>query len=134
MSSRTSRRTRSLTAALVLALLAGCVTGGQGNDTADTTLDRAPRIRVHNDNWANVTVYAVREGLKIRLGTVTTGRSATFELPAMMRHAADVRLRVEPLASSAAYVSPVLVWGQDVTLRVANDLAQSTLMPWRSSG
>lgn len=124
-------RARLVIASLVV--LAGCAANSAG-EPATATPEHAPRIQVNNDNWNQVTVYALREGLAVRLGTVTTGTTAVFDLPATMQRGVDVRLLVQPLASWTGYVSPPIEFGRDMTLTVANALSQSTLVPWRSTG
>lgn len=134
MNSRTMSRVRLAVAAGVLTVFAGCASAGQSSATSDVKVDRAPRVQVRNDNWNEVTIFAIREGLSVRLGSVVTGGTDTFEVPPSMRQGVDVRLLVEPIASRTGYVSPILYWGEDMTLTVANVLAQSTLVPWRSAG
>lgn len=115
----------------VLLLSAGCATAG-GRETAELAVRQPTHIQVENQNWALVNVYAERDGLFIRLGSVTTGSTETFQLPPEMQNAVGARLVVEPLAERVGYVSPPLEYDQDMKLTVANQISLSTLVPWRS--
>jgi hypothetical protein len=128
------KRVGTALAAAALVLAAGCATAGEGAGSGQPAPNREPRVQVQNDNWADVTVYAIRDGSSIRLGNVMSGDSAVFALPDAVRQAPDAHFLVEPLASRVAYVSPSILWDQDMTLRIANDLSQSTLVPWRIAG
>lgn len=123
---------RPLVAAGALVVLGACASAGGAEPGQAEQKQRAPVVLVENDNWAQVDVYAERAGLAIRLGTVPSAGRASFALPATMQHTSDVRLVVEPLASRAGYVSPMLTWGESVRLRVSNHLPLSTVVPVRS--
>jgi hypothetical protein len=127
-------RSMILKRAGTLVLAAGCATAGQGAGSGQPAPNPEPRVEVQNDNWADVTVYAIRDGSSIRLGDVMAGDSAVCTLPDAVVQAPDAYFLVRPLASSVAYVSPSILWDQDMTLRIANDLSQSTLVPWRNAG
>lgn len=134
MRSMNLKRVGTTLAALSLVLAAGCATAGQGAESGQPAPNPEPRVQVQNDNWADVTVYAIRDGSSIRLGNVMAGTSAVFAVPDAVLQAPDAHFLVEPLASRVAYVSPSILWDQDMTLRVANDLSQSTLVPSRNGG
>ena len=133
MRSMNPKRAGTALAAAALILAAGCATAGQTAGSGQPAPPE-PRVEVRNDNWADVTVYAVRDGESIRLGDVMAGDSTVFTLPDAVTQAQDAYFLVKPLASTVAYVSPTILWDQDMTLRIANDLSQSTLVPWRKAG
>ena len=134
MRSMSLKRAGTTLSVVALVLAAGCATAGQSAENGQPAPSPEPRVHVQNNNWASVTVYAVRDGESIRLGNVIAGDSAVFALPDAVLQAPDAYFLVRPLASSVAYISPTILWNQDMTLRIANDLAASTLVPWRKAG
>lgn len=88
----------------------------------------AVAVEVANSNWSDVTVYADVDGQSQRLGMVTTNQTATFELPATMAGASNVRLRIEPIGSTDSFTTDALVVGPGdaVHLKVGNALRQSS--------
>lgn len=125
--------TRLAVAAVLLGALAGCATLGGGIEKAEVVSNRVQQVEVDNQNWAQIDVFAVREGLSIRLGTVNAAGMATFVLPVEMRNASDARLVVEPLAARIGYVSPPIPYDADMKLTVTNQISLSTLVPWTST-
>jgi hypothetical protein len=125
--------TRVAAAALVLGLgLGGCArtvgTGG-AEDALAASEAAAVRIRVENHNWLDVNVYAVRNGTRYRLGTVTSMTKQMFRLPvAMVAQSGEFRLLVDPIGSSEVYFTePLLVTpGQEIDWNVENHLALSS--------
>lgn len=124
---------RVLLAAGSLMAFAGCATMGgapAGENAAESAaiVQHAVRVQVENQNWAMVNVYAARPGRAVRLGSVSTGSTETFELPQGMDLPGS-RIEIRPLASASGYVSPQLEYGRDVKITVANHLPLSTTVP-----
>jgi hypothetical protein len=92
-----------------------------------------PTVRVQNQNWSDVVVYAVRGGRRHRLGMVTSMSSARFRLPrGLAMGSGDLQLVVDPIGSSRGFTSqPIHVGnGQDIALSVQNHLPMSTVSLW----
>jgi hypothetical protein len=110
----------SLAAVLVLGACSVFRSSGAGGPGTE--------VRVTNQNWQTVVVYAVSGGQRARLGMVETSRTATFQVPSRyLSPAAELRLVAQAIGSSDAYTTePVNVGpGQRVELVVENALGQS---------
>ncbi len=69
--------------------------------TAPEERNETPRttVRVINNNWDDVTVYAVRDGYRHRLGRVTSFTSRVFTLPArFLIWSGELRFIADPFA------------------------------------
>lgn len=125
----TAFTTRPCLAVLAAAtLLTGCSSaryasyGGAGGD-------RPIEVEVTNNNWMDMTVYAMRGSARFRLGTVTTGETRRFDLPRVMNvNAGEMRLMADPVGSQREYQSqPVIVEpGTRVRWSLENHLALSS--------
>lgn len=67
------------------------------------------RIEVTNNNVLDVTVFAVAGSQTIRLGTVTTNSTRTFELPAALPPTGDLRFLIDPIGSREGYLSDEVI-------------------------
>ena len=87
------------------------------------------RIQVRNLGWADVRVYAVRNGLGQRLGLVTHMNNQTFWLSRHMIDGSTVRLRLGPVGTFRSYtLDPILVGPeQGVHVTVLERLEQSVV-------
>jgi hypothetical protein len=124
-------RLRQLLPALVIALSAGACAGNSGpQDGPLPPRGNTATVRVTNNNWADMNVYAERGGMRLRLGTVTTMATRAFKLPrTLMNGNGNVRLVADPIGSRESHVtSPVQVWpGQTVAFRIENHIAISSI-------
>ena len=81
----------------------------------------ATTVLVVNQNWLDMNVYVMRSGERIRLGTVSGGRTQRFELPRnLIFGITSLRFMVDPIGSSRTGVSydiPVSA-GDEVTLTI----------------
>lgn len=107
--------------------LGGCASKGPpgeaGADPERTTLT------VENNNWNDMTVYVLRDGVRARLGSVPALGSSTFRLPdALIGGSGEVRLMADPLGSSARFTTqPIHVMrGQRVRFRLENNVQLSS--------
>ncbi len=121
-----------LSVALAVAAMAGgCATGrsavaADGDGFAQAAPGNTAIVHVDNHNWQDVDVFAVREGLKVRLGMITSMSSGDFKLPeTFLVGSPNVQLRIDPIGSNGGgfltqsiLVSP----GQTVDLRIENNL------------
>ena len=102
---------RSLVAALMVTLVAGCARGSALNGGQAMAPERAPRatIRFENEAQVPVDVYLVAERREWRLGRVAPGAIAALSIP-------DVALTSEP-----AMVSLAVIAGGPLSVQAAKD-------------
>lgn len=116
-----------LTGVLLTIAAAGCSPGGE---TEDPSPQYTTQVVVENNNWLDVNVYAIRDGMRRRLGTVTTNSTRRFRLPrAFVATGGEVRLLVDPIGSSQTrMMPPVAIMGGDrIDLDVFNHLPLSSI-------
>lgn len=90
-------------------------------------------IQVTNNNWLDMAVYAVRNGLRMRLGTVNSLNTETFTVPrALMTGASAFQLVADPIGSSGTFqTQSISVWpGQTVKFQIENQLGISNVSTW----
>lgn len=119
-----SSRAAALAATLVLSL--GCSPKhGLRRQENDTIV-----IRVANNHPLDVTVYAVNQSMRVRLGTVSTASSQRFFLALhTINPSGELRLLADPVGSRRSTLSePIQVFaGQTVEWVLGADLRQSAL-------
>ena len=121
----------ALTVAALVAVPAAAQTAPEESETPRTT------VRVINDNWNDITVYAVRNGYRRRLGTVTSFTSRVLTLPPTLLIPSDgLRLVADPIGSRGVYVSEPLVVnaGDVVEWTVRNNIRLSNIFIYRFRG
>jgi hypothetical protein len=86
-------------------------------------------VNVENNHWQEVNIYAERNGSRTRLGTVITGKAASFVLPRDYQLSSDLRIRVDPIGEPREYVSPAILVnpGAVVQVRISNALNQTVV-------
>lgn len=118
--------------AAVALLLAPSLLFGQEAAKEQTSehVDRdAPiKVTVRNNNWSDVTIYAVSRGTRFRLGTVVTGTAQEFVLPTHLN--ADIfpiQLLADPIGGARRVVTEELILnpGDEIEWHVQNHLALS---------
>jgi hypothetical protein len=122
-------------ASLSLALVPGSAAGQdveKDEARADKTIDRdAPiTVKVRNNGWLDMRVYAVAHGNRWRLGTAHTGRPLTVEIPRHLQEGiVSLQLVAYPIGGSgvAATGQLLLSPGDQVDWRLENYLAFSTV-------
>lgn len=85
-------------------------------------------VAVANNNWQDMDIYAVHEGERFRLGTVTSMTQARFRLPAgSFPPGGNIVLVADPIGSPNAFSSgPILANpGQTISWNLENHLALS---------
>ena len=121
---------------LTLTAFASAVLLNCGHGNAVRTVDGMPAatdavtVSVQNNNWQDVDVYALRNGQRVRLGSVTATRTGVFVLSQAVALSPDLRIQIHPLAATRDFVSQKLVVnpGDVVEVYVVNALAQSTVV------
>ena len=120
-----------LSVALAAAAVAGgCATGRGMTSSADQDFAQAAPantalVHVDNHNWQDVDVFAVRDGMHVRLGMVTSMTSGVFRLPeTFLTGSPNVQLRIDPIGSNSGYLTQSILVspGQTVDLRIENNL------------
>ncbi len=119
----------ALEAALVAAVGTGACAGGHASRLRMPGPART-MVHVRNSNWADMDVYALRDGQRFRLGTVTGMGMADFEIPpALLSGSADLQLMADPIGSPQVHVSaPIpLRRGATIDLQLESNLALSNV-------
>lgn len=126
-------RTQFQIVAIGLALSIGvgaCATAPAGGPADVTRQDeRDAVVRVGNNNWLHVNVYAVRGSMRHRLGTVTSLSSETFRVPGhLLESGTTIRLVADPIGSDETWhTEPIHVSaGGYVDLTLENRIALSS--------
>lgn len=125
---------RALLIAAVLLVLSACASAGK----RDRASPRGPvtTVEVSNRNWADLTVYAIRSGMRVRLGSVVSMTTERLKLPpAILAGSGGIRLHVELLGSRQAHTTEAIQVqpGDRIQFDVQNHLAISSLSVWRGS-
>ncbi len=88
-------------------------------------------LSVDNHNWSDIVVYALVEGTRHRLGSVTAAHKATLRLPdTLMPIPGALELVLDPLGSRSTFRTGMIQIGagQELHLTVENELRMTT---WR---
>ncbi len=81
-----------------------------------------------NRNWADMRIYAVRSGERIRLFSVTSMRTDSASIPASLLRSSGFRLMADPVGARPYYSQTIHPrGGQSVSWTLENHLPQSTL-------
>lgn len=119
-----------------LALWIACAACARGGASEKPSLGKpAPgaMVVVANHNFADINLYVVQSGMRVRLGTVTGLTTQRLRLPReVTRTVADLRIFADPIGGAQTYLSPpVRVHpGQSLELVLAASLNLSSLAVW----
>lgn len=101
---------------LLLAVLAGC--SGNPRDQ-DAAAPEGATVRVENQAWTEMTIYAVAGGQRVRLGSVTGNQTAVLSIPSsIIGFGRSLTFVADPLGSDRTsnsfeiFVRP----GEEITL------------------
>jgi multidrug efflux pump subunit AcrA (membrane-fusion protein) len=115
------RRALRLAAAVLTAAIAACTGTGKNAPTPQPVTT----VRVQNQAFMDVDVFALYSGTRTRLGTVTANGTATFRIPATvvgpgreLQFLADPIGSVQQGVSFGIYVRP----GEQVTLTIPSTM------------
>jgi hypothetical protein len=125
--------TRRLATGLGLAALAlGMACRGPAAPQAAAPSRQPAVVHVTNDNWMDVGIYAVRDGVRSYLGSVTTCDTASFRIPWAIIGPGELQLQADPIGGLAVYTTDRIFVreGTHIELRVANVLAHSIFSVW----
>lgn len=130
------RYIRSLGAAAAIVIALGACApaiGGAGAGRSDVQRDDQVRLVLTNHNWADVAVYLIRGGSRVRLGDVPSMSERVLMVPrAMLGASTNVRLLIDPIGSRHVHVTdPIFVSpGQVIEMAVENNLALTNWSVW----
>lgn len=112
----------------IVPIAGGCAHTAQASgDVAPAT---AIGLRVRNDNFLDMDVYAISAGLPTRLGTVTGNSTRNFVLDASMADGQDFRIVATPIGGNGRAttgniaVSP----GQVIDFTIGSTLRNSSVI------
>lgn len=110
------RRMRMGAAALLVASMAACASGGgSGNSESEPTY-----VVVDNRSRFDMTIYVVRDsGQRVRIGRATSNSTARLRIPSdLMFGLTSLRFLADPLAGSGEPISNEIVIqpGEEITL------------------
>lgn len=95
--------------------------------------DRQTTVEVNNRNWQQVVVYLEVDGMRHRLGTVSTGHTQRFAMPrSAVLASGSVRLLADPIGSDEVFTTERIPIrrGQAIELTVQNHLRISSYAVW----
>jgi hypothetical protein len=104
---------------LLVLILAACSGMRHGSGSADQTSPAA--IRVDNQSFADVTVYAARNSQRVRLGLAPGHASTVFTVPmVLMNGTTQLRFIADPIGGARPSVSEEIsvAPGDSVTLTI----------------
>jgi hypothetical protein len=101
---------------------------GPAGDVA--SVDDAVRLRVTNNNFADMDVFVIQGGMQMRLGFVPGESAVSFALPHAVRSGAPVRIVAVPIGGQGfASSDPLTIFGgETVTFTIQPELALSFAM------
>lgn len=120
---------RTLLIALLATVGSACAHGRNAFRPADgAAANGSVTLAVNNNNFADVDVYVVSEGLATRLGTVTGNSKDTFRLDPSFFPAGDLRIVATPIGGNGRASSGPLnvAGGQTIVFNIAPVLRQSS--------
>ena len=134
------RMLRKAAAVVSITLSAGACASAAGGSAAGPESgpysgQRGATVRVTNNNWATMTVYAVRGTSRVRLGMVNSMATQVFTLPrSVMAGASGLRLLADPIGSNRVFLTPAVYVsaGEAVQFDIQNNLPISSVSVWRS--
>jgi hypothetical protein len=115
--------------AWTLAFVLGACTPATRNAPVENWGVERTTMTVENNNWSDMTVYLLREGVRTRLGVVPSMGRSNFTLSsALIGGNGDLRVMADPLGSNQRWTSqPMLITpGSQIRFRLENNVNLST--------
>jgi hypothetical protein len=122
-------RVRGVMGVALASVIAGaCVSGTGGAGDREVRREAGIIVEVTNQNWQDITVYAVSSGTRRRLGTVVSTSTETFALPRTMVTGGTIQLVAAPVRSGRNYRTGIIMVnaGDRIVWSVENSLSLST--------
>ena len=101
--------------------LAAC--GGSKKGSAPVPQPRTS-IRIENQGFSDMTIYAIRSGQRVRLGNAPGNSTTTFTIPSnLIFGATPLRFLADPIGGNRSPVSEeiTLLEGEEVVLRIPSN-------------
>ena len=122
-------------ATLLCLTMIGCSAGVGGALEVQSSGNPAPftLVEIDNRHWSPVTIYAVRDGMRRRLGVVTPARMTTLRVPAhLMDRLGGLQLLAIPDGAPAGITTDRLriAPGQRVSWTLEARLEMSSVGVW----
>jgi hypothetical protein len=112
----------------IAVVLSSCARPKSGDEL---NLDSASTLNVVNHHWGDVDVYAVRDGQRQRVGTVTAAAEQNFELsPSLTKGAGTLQFQAHAVGSSGGINSETInvrPGGMQITWTLESNLSRATL-------
>lgn len=126
--------TRWIAPVAILFFGAGCATADSlWTGTFGGADDRTTKVEVENTNYADMRIYAIRDGARHSLGWVPSMTTQSFRLPSQwLDTLSDIHLLADASVSSDEYRSEPfrVTGGQVVELRISDPASFSTVSIW----
>jgi hypothetical protein len=108
--------------------VSGCGAEPRPNPFTATARPPVVAVQVRNNNYLDVVVYALRDGGRMRLGTVTGNCNAILKVSTDIATMQGFRLQADPVGSRESYVTEVIYAqpGAAIVLDVASVLSMSS--------
>lgn len=113
---------RAIPTVLVLLTLTITLAGCRGGRSGGRVDPQAPAfVEVENQSFYDMTVYIVRSGARVRLGTVSGNSTVLLEIPrTYVNPGLAIRFMADPIGSTRTpYSQEIAVWpGDTIRLRI----------------
>lgn len=133
-------RGRTVAAVATALVLPSAAAAQQSPKETESSKPESVDVRVENNNWLDMHLYALTSGASARsLGVVSAHTSQVFHLPAAVTVAGtDLRVVADPIGTADIYVSDEVLADPEseivVTLRASLPLSTTILTPRRHAG
>jgi len=108
---------RTVTLLVVFSLIVGCASRGRRGP--EVGVPPTTSVQVENQAFADMTVYVLEGGRRVRLGTVPGISTRTFEIPErLLFGVSSLRFQVDPIGSDQAPISHEITVTAGDTLRL----------------
>lgn len=127
--SRTNGRALARVVLAAAVFLSACFHGAQPGESEEPVYRPDPiPLQVKNENYLDVNIFAVVNGLSRRLGTVNGNTTQKFNIPWNFANGQPISITATPIGGSGSASSGMLQvgMGQMIDFRVASLLRQST--------
>ena len=118
--------------------LAAAMLGCRGSQFPEDMLSEASPtetviLDVQNHNWADVIIYVVHDGRRMRLNTVRATRTTSLIIPPrLIGQVGNLQLIARRVGAYDRYISPSISirTGSTVVLTLESDLSRSSVAVW----
>jgi len=121
-----SRRHVTICAGMMFVAALGC-THRKGDEADYVRPDPIP-VHIKNENFLDMNVYAVIDGVARRLGMVTGNGAGDFKINWSVAYGQPIVMRAVPIGGTGSITSPALSVGegQEIEFKIGSTFRQST--------